>query len=463
MRAPARHVVTLTQRRHRQAVGLHQNNVAESQKASAGGGYLRNMDFSSSDRAAELVGEVRSFIDDHVMPVEHRLHRSQQAARAAGNGTDIWQLPAELEELRCKARAAGLWNLFLPAGHEGPYAERFGTRGAAGLSNVDYAPIAEAMGWSFLAPYVFNCNAPDSGNAEVLLRYGSEQQRARWLDPLLAGDIRSAFAMTEPDVASSDATNMQLTAVVQGDEIVLNGRKWWTTGIGHPDCAVLIVMGLTDPQAVKHAQHSMVLVPRDAPGVTVQRMLDTMGFMDEPFGHGEVSFTDVRVPLANVIVGPGRAFEIAQGRLGPGRVHHAMRMVGLAERALHLACERGLSRRAFGKPLVNLGGNRERIADARIAIDSTRLLILDAAWKLDTRGPLGALSEVSAIKVAAPNMAQQVVDFALQIHGGGGLSSDFPLSAAWTAARAVRLADGPDEVHRGVVARVELAKHGASR
>ncbi|WP_369265010.1 acyl-CoA dehydrogenase family protein [Streptomyces sp. R35] len=421
------------------------------------------MDFSPSPRAAELTGAVRSFIRDEIAPVEHALQLRQAEARRAGGEVDPWQVPREMHELRRKARDQGLWNLFLPAGHEGPYAERFGTRGGTGLSNVDYAPIAEATGWSFLAPYVFNCNAPDTGNAEVLLRYGSQEQKDRWLDPLLEGRIRSAFAMTEPGVASSDATNMQLTAVVEGDDVVLNGRKWWTTGIGHPDCEVLLVMGLTDPEAPKYARHSMVLVPRDTPGVKVERMLDTMGFLDEPFGHGEVSFTDVRVPVSNIVAGPGRAFEIAQGRLGPGRVHHAMRMIGLAERALHLACERGLARTAFGKPLADLGGNRERIAEARIAIDSARLLILNAAWKLDTVGAAGALSEVSAIKVAAPQVAQQVIDFAMQIHGGAGLSSDFPLAGAWTAARAVRLADGPDEVHKGVVARIELGRHGAAR
>ncbi|MBG0568342.1 acyl-CoA dehydrogenase family protein [Actinoplanes aureus] len=406
------------------------------------------MDFTPSERAAELTEAVRAFVRDEIEPVEQRLRRA--------GGDDRWQVPEEVRELRHKARAQGLWNLFLPAGHDD---DRYGT----GLSNVDYAPVAEATGWSHLAPYVFNCNAPDTGNAEVLLRYGSPEQRDRWLDPLLDGRIRSGFAMTEPEVASSDATNMQLTAVVDGDRMVLNGRKWWTTGVGHPDCAVLIVMGLTDPDADKHARHSMVLVPLDTPGVRVERMLDTMGFFDEPFGHGEVSFTDVRVPLSNVIAGPGRAFEIAQGRLGPGRVHHAMRLVGLAERALYLACERGLSRIAFGKPLVNLGGNRERIAEARIAINSLRLLIMHAAWKLDTEGPLASMSEVSQIKVAAPNVAQQVIDFAMQIHGGAGLSSDFPLASAWTAARAIRLADGPDEVHRGVIARIELAQHGASR
>lgn len=338
-----------------------------------------------------------------------------------------------------------------------------GTCGGTGLSNVDYAPVAETMGRSFLAPYVFNSNAPDTGNAEVLLKYGSTEQQARWLDPLLAGEIRSAFCMTEPGVASSDATNMELSAVVDGDEVVLNGRKWWSTGVGHPDCQILLVMGVTAPEADRHRRHSMVLVPVATPGVKVERLLDTMGFQDEPYGHGEVSFTDVRVPVENIIAGPGRAFEIAQGRLGPGRVHHCMRLIGLAEHALELACRRGLERTAFGKPLASLGGNRERIAQARIAIDSARLLVLHAAWKLDRGGALHALSEVSQIKVAVPNMAQQVIDFAIQLHGGAGLSSDFPLAGAWTAARAVRLADGPDEVHLGMVARVELGKYGASR
>ncbi|WP_328471526.1 acyl-CoA dehydrogenase family protein [Actinoplanes sp. NBC_00393] len=404
------------------------------------------MDFTPSERAAELTEAVRAFVRDEIEPVEQELRRARG---------DRWQVPEQVRELQRRARAQGLWNLFLPHDYDGPH--------GTGLTNVEYAPIAEATGWSHLAPYVFNCNAPDTGNAEVLLRYGSPEQQEQWLDPLLDGRIRSAFAMTEPGVASSDATNMELTAVVDGDEVVLDGRKWWTTGVGHPDCKVLIVMGLTDPEAHRYARHSMVLVPIDHPGVQVERMLDTMGFFDEPFGHGEVSFTGVRVPLSNVIAGPGRAFEIAQGRLGPGRVHHAMRLVGLAERALHLACERGLSRVAFGKPLVNLGGNRERIAEARIAINSLRLLIMHAAWKLDTEGPLASLSEVSQIKVAAPRVAQDVIDFAMQIHGGAGLSSDFPLASAWTAARAIRLADGPDEVHRGVIARIELVQHGASR
>ena len=419
------------------------------------------MELAPSLRAQEIKAAVSGFIAEHVAPIEQSYHR--ELAQARSQGGDPWKPRPVIDELRSRARSEGLWNLFLPAGHEGPYAERHGTRDGAGLSNVDYAPVAEAMGRSFMAPYVFNCNAPDTGNAEVLLKYGSAEQRDQWLDPLLAGRIRSAFCMTEPGVASSDATNMELSAVVDSDEVVLNGRKWWSTGVGHPDCRIFIVMGVTDAEAGRYNRHSMILVPRDTPGVRVERMLDTMGFQDEPYGHGEVSFTEVRVPIGNIIAGPGRAFEIAQGRLGPGRVHHCMRLIGLAEHALELACRRSLDRTAFGKPLANLGGNRERIAQARIAIDSARLLVLHAAWKLDQGGALNALSEVSQIKVAVPNMAQQVIDFAMQIHGGAGLSSDFPLATAWTAARAVRLADGPDEVHLGMVARLELGKYGASR
>jgi acyl-CoA dehydrogenase len=354
-----------------------------------------------------------------------------------------------VRELTAKARAAGLWNLFLPTAEYG----------APGLSNSEYAPLAELMGRSFLAPQVFNCNAPDTGNAEVLLGFGSQTQKQRWLEPLLKGEIRSAFCMTEPDVASSDATNMAATVVVDGDEVVVNGRKWWSTGIGHPRCEILVFMGLTDPDAPKHRRHSMVLIPRATPGVAVERMLSVMGLYDEPFGHGEVSFTDVRVPLDNVIGGPGQAFAIAQGRLGPGRVHHCMRLVGLAERALELAIKRGTTRMAFGERLVDLGGNAERIADARIAIDQLRLLVLRTAWLLDTAELEGARSEVSQIKVAAPRVAQDVVDLAIQLHGGGGLSSDHPLAAAWTSARSLRLADGPDEVHRALIARLELARH----
>lgn len=416
------------------------------------------MDFAPSARAQELTGLVAEFIATEIEPVEAAYHAEVARRREAGRGENWHELPL-LNELRAKARARGLWNLFLPAGHEGPYAARYGTHGGVGLSNVDYAPIAELTGRSFIAPYVLNCNAPDTGNMEVLLKYGTQEQKDAWLDPLLDGRIRSAFLMTEPAVASSDATTMELTAVVDGDEIVLNGRKWFSTGVGHPDCELLIVMGLTDPEADRHHRHSMVLVPRSAPGVQVERMLSTMGYYDEPHGHGEVSLTDVRVPLDSFVAGPGEAFAIAQGRLGPGRVHHCMRLIGLAEKALELAVERGTSRVAFGKPLMNLGGNRERLAQARIAINATRLLVLDAAWKLDVGGPMNAISEVSQIKVAAPRMALDVIDFAMQIHGGAGLTDDFPLAAAWSGARSLRYADGPDEVHLGLVARLELMKY----
>ncbi len=419
------------------------------------------MDFAPSARATELVGLVSDFVAEEIEPVMADYHAEVSRAAHAGE----WQESPILHDLRRKARERGLWNLFLPAEHAGDYAERFGTHGGQGLTNTDYAPLAEVMGRAtFLAPYVFNCNAPDTGNMEVLLKYGSDAQRQQWLEPLLDGQIRSAFCMTEPGVASSDATNMEATAIVDGDEVVVNGRKWWSSGVGHPDCKIAIFMGLrtppgADPEADRHRQHTMVLVPLDAPGVKVERLLSTMNVYDEPVGHGEVSFTDVRVPKDNIILGEGRAFEIAQGRLGPGRVHHCMRLLGQAEIALELAIKRGLSRTAFGKPLVNLGGNRERIADARIAIDQARLLVLSTAWKLDQGGPLNALSEVSQIKVIVPNVVQQVVDMAIQLHGGGGLSEDFPLAGMWTNARALRLADGPDEVHRGVVARLEIGKH----
>ena len=403
------------------------------------------MEFEHSARARELLERVDAFVAEEVTPREEAYQRELLAL------DDPWVVLPAIEELKAKARAARLWNLFLPDAEHG-----------AGLSNVEYAPLAERMGRSLIASEVFNCNAPDSGNMEVLLNFGDEAQQERWLKPLLAGEIRSAFCMTEPDVASSDATNMEATAVVEGDEIVLNGRKWWSTGIGHPNCEVLIFMGLSDPDADRYHQHSMVLVPRDAPGVKVERMLTTMGFLDAPGGHGEVSFDGVRVPRENAIGGVGQAFSIAQARLGPGRVHHCMRLIGLAESALELACRRATERVAFGKPLANLGGNRERIADARIAIDQARLLVLHAAWLLDQGAP-ESIAAVSKIKVAVPNMAQSVVDMAIQLHGGGGLSTDFPLAGAWTVARALRLADGPDEVHRGVVARLELAQYGKGK
>ena len=409
------------------------------------------MDFAPSPRAADLARRVRDFVDSEVEPVEPGVVRDVAARRARGE--DAWPPAAVVEELKAKARAQGLWNLFLPAGHGDRYAARFGTDGGTGLTNTDYAGVAEQMGRSALAPLVFNCNAPDTGNMEVLLRYGSPDQQDQWLEPLLDGRIRSTFLMTEPGVASSDATTMEATATLDGDEVVLDGRKWWSTGAGHPDCSVGVFMGRTDPTAHRHRQHSMVLVPMDAPGVTIERMLTALGQYDEPLGHGEVSLSGVRLPVSSILAGPGRAFEIAQGRLGPGRVHHCMRLIGLAEKALELACERSTRRVAFGKPLANLGGNRERLARARIAINSARLLVLHAAWKLDTVGIEGAQSEVSEIKAAVPQMACDVLDLAIQLHGGGGMSEDFPLAAAYAGARSLRLADGPDEVHLGVVAR----------
>ncbi len=403
------------------------------------------MDFSLSSRAQELLERVAVFIEREIEPREEAHHREQLAR------PDPWVVAPLIEELKTKARAEGLWNLFLPDAALG-----------AGLDNVEYAPLAERMGRSLIASECFNCNAPDTGNMEVLLHFGSPEQRERWLAPLLAGEIRSAFCMTEPDVASSDATNMQATATLDGEEVVLNGRKWWSTGVGHPNCKIAIFMGLTDPQADRYHQHSMVLVPLETPGVEIGRMLTTMGFQDAPGGHGEVNFSDVRLPASAIVGGPGQAFAIAQARLGPGRIHHCMRLIGLAELALELACRRATERSAFGKPLSNLGGNRERIADARIAIDQARLHVLHAAWLVDQQAPQ-ALGAVSQIKVAVPNMAQRVVDMAMQLHGGAGLSNDFPLGAAWTIARALRLADGPDEVHRGVIARLELARYGQGK
>ena len=403
------------------------------------------MDFAHSERTRELLDRLIAFQEREVAPREEPYHRELLSRESP------WTVLPVIEELKAKAKQEGLWNLFLPDSEHG-----------AGLSNVEYAPLAERMGRSLITAEVCNCNAPDTGNMEVLWHFGSAEQKERFLKPLLDGEIRSAFCMTEPEVASSDATNMQATAVLDGDEVVLNGRKWWSTGAGHPNCRVAIFMGLTDPQADRYHQHSMVLVPLDTPGVKVERMLEAMGFLDAPAGHGEVSFTDVHLPASAIIGGPGQAFAIAQARLGPGRIHHCMRLIGLAELALELACKRATERVAFGKPLVNLGGNRERIADARIAIEQARLHVLHAAWLLDTQSPQ-AIGAVSQIKVAVPNMAQRVVDMAIQLHGGGGLSNEFPLAGAWTAARALRLADGPDEVHRGVVARLELARYGKGK
>jgi alkylation response protein AidB-like acyl-CoA dehydrogenase len=410
------------------------------------------MDFKPSARCADYVERVRAFMREHVEPAEGEYFERIAAANHGGDWRR-WEIPPVMEELKAKARKAGLWNMFLPDAELG-----------AGLSVLEYAPVAEATGRSFIAPEVFNCSAPDTGNMEVLWRYGSAEQKKRWLTPLLAGEIRSVFCMTEPDVASSDATNMQATAVVEGDQVVLNGRKWWSSGIGDPRCKVAIFMARTPAEDKdRHHQHSMVLVPLDTPGIRVKRMLAVFGQYDEPHGHGEVEFRDVRLPVSSFISGPGMGFEIAQGRLGPGRIHHCMRAIGAAERMLELMIDRGMSRTAFGKPLLSLGGNRERVADARIAIDQARLLTLYAAWKMDEVGALAAMTEISAIKVVAPNVLQKVVDDAIQIHGGGGVSNDFPLATAFAGARSLRLADGPDEVHKGVIARIELAKRGHGR
>ena len=406
-----------------------------------------------SPKGQDYLKRVKAFIKDEIEPVEAAFW-AEVAETCPGGDWRQWQVPAILKALKAKARAQGLWNLFLPD-------ETLG----AGLSIKDYALalIAEQTGRSLLAPTVFNCNAPDTGNMEVLWRYGSEAQKQRWLMPLLAGEIRSVFCMTEPQVASSDATNMQATAIVEGDEIVLNGRKWWSSGIGDPHAKVAIFMAHTpDARKDRHHQHSMVLVPLDAPGVQIERMLPVFGDFDAPHGHGEVSFTDVRVPLDHFISGPGMGFEIAQGRLGPGRIHHCMRCIGAAEKALERAIDRGMQRVAFGKPLLSLGGNRERVAEARIAIDQARLLTLYAAWKMDSLGTFAAMTEISAIKVVAPNVLQQVVDFAIQLHGGAGVCRDVPLTAFFAQARSLRLADGPDEVHKGVIAKMELAKRGYS-
>ena len=410
------------------------------------------MDFQPSERAAQTAQRVRSFIDTHIAPIEAEHWAGILKRRHGGEWTE-WQIPPRVEALKAQARAEGLWNLFLPDAELG-----------AGLSVLDYAFSAEQTGRSMMAPEIFNCNAPDSGNMEVIWKYGNAEQKERWLKPLLAGEIRSVFFMTEPDVASSDATNMAATAVIDGDHIVLNGKKWWSSGVGDPRCKIGIFMALTpDESKDRHHQHSMVLVPMDTPGVEIQRMLPVFGEYDEPHGHGEVHFHNVRVPIGNFISGPGRGFEIAQGRLGPGRIHHCMRCIGAAEKSLELAIQRGLERTAFRKPLIDLGGNRERIAECRVAIDQARLLTLQAAWKIDTLGVMSALTDVSAIKVVAPTMLQHVVDFAIQIHGGAGVSHDTPLTMFFNQARSLRLADGPDEVHKGMIARLELMKYGVKR
>jgi len=406
------------------------------------------MDFSPSAEARSYIQRLSAFMQEHVLPAEAE-YCSQLQNLPDWRG---WKQPPVMEALKAKARAAGLWNLFLPDGEYG-----------AGLTNVEYAPLAEITGRSSIAPEVFNCNAPDTGNMEVLVKYGSAAQKERWLKPLLAGEIRSAFCMTEPDVASSDATNMQATALIEGDHVVLNGVKWWSSGIGHPHCRILIFMGITERAASKYQRHSMVLVPLDTRGVKIERMVPVFGSYDPPFGHGEVSFTNVRVPLDHIIAGPGRGFEIAQGRLGPGRIHHCMRTLGAAERALELLCRRSLQRVAFGKPLAELGGNTDVIANARIMLEQARLLTLKVAWMLDEVGSRGARSEISQIKVAVPNIALKIIDDAIQMHGGAGVSPDFPLSEMFAAIRTLRIADGPDEVHRALIAKLELQKYKPRR
>lgn len=405
------------------------------------------MEFQLSDKAKDYIARTKAFIETEIEPIEAEFWQAAHKLNPTGDWT-TWQWPAKLEELKTKARAQNLWNMFLPD-------EQLGQ----GLSVQEYAHIAELSGRSLIAPHVFNCNAPDSGNMELIWRYGNDAHKQQWLTPLLAGEIRSVFGMTEPAVASSDATNMQATAIVEGDEIVLNGRKWWSSGLGDPNAKLIIFMAHTpDESKDRHHQHTMVLVPIDAKGVKIERMLKVFNDYDAPHGHGEMLFDNVRVPLSNVIGGAGEGFAIAQGRLGPGRIHHCMRCIGAAEKSLELAIDRGLSRSAFGKPLLDLGGNRERIADARVKIDQARLLTLYAAYKMDKLGTKAALTEISAIKVVAPTVLQEVVDMAIQLHGGMGVSQDTLLPMFFNQARSLRLADGPDEVHKGMIAKLEVKK-----
>ncbi|MYM94610.1 acyl-CoA dehydrogenase family protein [Duganella vulcania] len=407
------------------------------------------MDFEYSPKVKQLQARLTAFMDEHIYPNEARFHAEIDANRAAG---DAWVPTKVMEELKLKAREAGLWNLFLPDSKHG-----------AGLTNLEYAPLCEIMGRAVWAPEVFNCSAPDTGNMEVLTRYGTEAQQRKWLEPLLDGRIRSCFAMTEPAVASSDATNIASSIVRDSDEYVINGRKWWSSGGNDPRCKVFIFMGKSDPDNPnRHIQQSMILVPRDAPGVTVLRHLPVFGFDDAPHGHAEILFENVRVPASNLLLGEGRGFEIAQGRLGPGRIHHCMRLIGLAERALEQMCKRSLSRVAFGKPVAEQGVTLERIAESRIMIDQARLLVLNAAYMMDTVGNKLAAKEIAMIKVAAPTMACKVIDWAIQVQGGGGMADPF-LASAYAGARSLRLADGPDEVHRSQIGKMELARYKAPR
>jgi len=399
----------------------------------------RTMHFEFSNKVKELQKRLASFMEEHIYPNERRFHEEIERNR--------WSPTRVIEELKPKARATGLWNLFLPEHEHG-----------AGLSNLEYAPLCEIMGRSVMAPEVFNCSAPDTGNMEVLARYGTPEQQERWLKPLLAGEIRSCFAMTEPAVASSDATNIESSIVRDGKEYVINGRKWWSSGAGDPRCKIAIFMGKTDLSAPKHKQQSMILVPMDASGVKIERLLTVFGYDHAPHGHGEVTYTDVRVPLTNMLLGEGRGFEIAQGRLGPGRIHHCMRCIGVAERALESMCKRVQARVAFGKPLAEQGTIRSDIAASRMEIEQARLLTLKAAYMMDTVGNKEARAEIAMIKVVAPNVTLRVLDRAIQAHGGAGVAQDTFLAGAWANVRTLRLADGPDEVHTESIARWELGK-----
>jgi len=416
------------------------------------------MDFGFSPRTQDLQARVSSFMQEHVYPAEVRYFAEIEANTKAGKR---WTPLQVIEELKPKARAAGLWNLFLP-----PRAESHGVDTSdlgAGLSNQEYAPLAEIMGAVPWASEVFNCSAPDTGNMEVFARYGTAAHRERWLKPMLAGQIRSAFAMTEPAVASSDATNIESRIERDGDHYLINGRKWWTSGAGDPRCQVFIFMGKTDPQAPRHSQQSMIVVPRETPGITVMRPLTVFGYDDAPHGHMEVDFRGVRVPVEDILLGEGRGFEIAQGRLGPGRIHHCMRLIGLSERALKLMCERASSRTAFGKTIAQQGVTQERIAEARCRIEMARLLTLKAAWMMDVAGNKTAKAEIAMIKVVAPNMACDVIDWAMQVFGGAGMCEDTPLAYFYANARTLRFADGPDEVHRNAIAKLELGRYAPAR
>ena len=405
------------------------------------------MHFEHSPKTQDYIARIKTFMKTNVEPVEQQIYHELEELNPDGNWHN-WQPHPLISKFKNMAKEQGLWNLFLPD-------EKLGM----GLTTLEYAPLAEQMGRMLFAPEIFNCNAPDTGNMEVLYHFGDDYQKDKWLSPLLAGDIRSVFGMTEPDVASSDATNMQATIEADGGELVLNGKKWWSTGLGHPNANFTIFMGLSNPENDRHSQHSMVIVPLDSQGLEIKRMLKAYGDYDAPFGHGEMHLTNVRVPKENLIMGMGKGFAIAQGRLGPGRIHHCMRTIGLAEKALELTIDRGMKRVAFGSPIIKLGGNAERIAQARIAIDQARLMTLYAAWKIDNVGVKNAMTEISAIKVVVPRMAQDVVDMAVQMHGGGGMSNDFPLARFAAAVRALRLADGPDEVHMGMVTRLEIKKY----